>query len=178
MTKEDIDSIEAITKMREELDFNEFKTQIIKTLNESRHIVLATSANNRVSTRTVSFANDDLVIYIISWDHNLKINQIKENPLVALCLNNIQIEGIAELINRPTDDKNNEIQNIYRKKFSEIFVNTFFKIPELITIKIVPNRIVKFENFHNRFFLQHMNLKNKSVHQMRNEDRNNSEFPY
>lgn len=178
MTKEDIDSEEVIIKMREELDFNEFKTQIINTFNENRHIVLATSANNRVSNRTVSFANDDLVIYIISWDHNLKINQIKENPHVALCLNNIQIEGRAELIKRPIDDKSNEIQNIYRKKFSERYVNTFFKIPELITIKIVPTRIVKFENLHNRFFLQHMNFKNESVHQMRNEDRNNPEFPY
>ena len=176
MTK-DKDSEQAIINMREELDFNKFKNEIIGTLNENRHIVVATAASDRVSARTVSFANDGLTIYFISWDHNLKINQIKQNDNIALCLNNIQIEGKATFIQRPTEDKDLMLENIYRKKFSEQFVKTFFGIPDLITVKVNPKRIVKFENLNNRFFLQHMNFDKKSVYQMRVEDKKHPEFP-
>ena len=58
MTSKDKDSKQAILSMREKLDFENFEKKIIGLLNEQRHIVVATSAKDRVTARTVSFAND------------------------------------------------------------------------------------------------------------------------
>ena len=178
MTSKDKDSKQAILSMREKLDFENFEKKIIGLLNEQRHIVVATSAKDRVTARTVSFANDGLNIYFISWDHNLKIHQLQENDHIALCLNNIQIEGKAKLVERPIEDKNKKLEKIFRRKFSENYIKTFFNLPELITVEIEPTRIVCFENIHNRFFLQHMNFEKRTVYQMRIEDKEHPEFPY
>jgi len=178
MNQVDLDSEEAIIGMRKELDFEKFKNEIIQIFKENQEIVLATSSNDRVTSRTISFANDGLEIYFWSWIHNKKVVQIKENPNVALTLHKIQYEGEAEILGKPLDEKNIEYLDLFYKKFSEMYVDVFSKIPEMILIKIHPKTIVKFEKIYDRFHLQKMDIKNKKVYQMRLEDKNHPEFPY
>lgn len=178
MNQKDLDSEEAIIRMRKELDYKKFKDEIIQIFNENQEIVLATSSKNRVTSRTISFANDGLEIYFWSWIHNKKVAQIKENTNVALTLHKIQYEGEAEILGKPLDENNIEYLDLFYKKFSEMYVDIFSKIPEMILVKIYPTTIVKFEKICDRFHLQKMDIKNKNVYQMRLEDENHPEFPY
>ena len=178
MSQIDLDSEKAIIEMRKELDFKKFEFEIIQIFNENQEIVLATSNKDRVTSRTISFANDGLEIYFWSWIHNKKVVQIKENPNVALTLHKIQFEGEAEILGKPLDEKNIEYLDLFYKKFSEMYVDIFSKIPEMILIRIYPKAIVKFEKIHDRFHLQKMDIKYKKVYQMRIEDKNHPEFPY
>ena len=65
MSKENLDSEEAIKKMREEPDYDRIKSEVLTLLSDNRDLVLATSSKNRVTARTVSFTNKDLDIYFL-----------------------------------------------------------------------------------------------------------------
>ncbi|MHA1504934.1 MAG: pyridoxamine 5'-phosphate oxidase family protein [Candidatus Heimdallarchaeota archaeon] len=177
MPKKDLDSPEAIRKMRRDINFNKLREEIIEELDENNEIVLSTSLANRVTSRTVSYANDVLVIYFTSWEHNKKILQINANPKVALTLNRIQIEGKAEILGIVTESDYEEIKAIFRKKYSEKYIDTFFTKPEMILVKIIPTSIVKFININKRFHFQVLDLINKNACQMRLEDKDHPKFP-
>ena len=103
--------------MEKELDFESKKQEIIEFLANKHAIVLATSLNDRVTARTVSLASDGPEIYFMSWDHHVKCVQIRGNPRVAVCRDNVQIEGKAEILGSPLDEKNQRYAEIYRKSF-------------------------------------------------------------
>ncbi|NHJ49329.1 MAG: hypothetical protein FK733_16185 [Asgard group archaeon] len=178
MSDPKLDSEEAIIKMREEPNFDEIKSDIITLLDTHREIVLATSANDRVTARVVSFANDGLDIYFLTWEHNKKIHQLKSNPNIALCLKNLDIEGTAEVLGSTFEGKFNEIGDLFRSKFSPKWYDTFSHIKEMILVKVIPVKITKFENINRRFHLQNVDLVNKKVYQMRIEDKDHEKFPY
>ena len=178
MNEKDLDSQEAIIGMRKELSYDAITEEVVKILDDAKDIVLATCLNDRVTARTVSFTNDGLEIYFMSWDHNKKIKQIKKNPKIALCLKNLQIEGRAEILGHLNEEKNANVVNIFKKKFSDIWISTFTRIKEMLAIKVTPTTIVKFENIGRRFHFQRISLGEKKAFQMRLEDKENPNFPY
>jgi general stress protein 26 len=178
MSDPKLDSKESIIKMREEPDFDKFRSDIVTLLDTHRDIVLATSVDNRVTARTVSFANKELDIYFLSWEHNKKIMHLKSNPNIALCLKNLQIEGIAEVLGNAFEEKFNDIADLFRIKFSPRWYDTFSHIKEMVLVKIIPKKITKFENINRRFHLQNVDLENEKVYQMRIEDKEHEKFPY
>jgi general stress protein 26 len=178
MSNPKLDSKEAIIKMREEPNFDKIKLDIVALLDTHREIVLATSTNDRVTARVVSFANNGLDIYFLSWEHNKKIQQLKDNPKVALCLKNLEIEGLAEVLGNAFEDKYNDIGDLFKSKFSPKWFDTFSHIKEMVLVKITLNNITKFENINRRFHLQNVDIVNKKVYQMRIEDKDHKKFPY
>ncbi|MCG3253975.1 MAG: pyridoxamine 5'-phosphate oxidase family protein [Candidatus Heimdallarchaeota archaeon] len=178
MSDSDLDSEEAIIKMREEPPFDLIKSEILTLFAENKGMILGTSLNDRVTARHISFVNVDFDIYFTSWEHNKKIIQMKGNPNIALCLNNVQIEGKAEFLGWAFDKKYNEIGDLFRAKFSSIWFDRFSHIKEMMLIKIAPVSVVKFENIYRRFQLQNIDIKNKKVYQMRLEDKNHPKYPY
>ena len=178
MSFEDLDSYETIIKMREEPDFNRIKSEILTLLADNKDMVLATSLDNRVSARIVSFVNEDFIIYFFSWEHNKKIIQLRGNKNVAFNLQKLQIEGEAEVLGRANDEKLKAIGDLFRTKFSPKWYDSFSSVKEMVLVKVVPLRIVKFESLHRRFHLQNIDLKNSKVYQMRIEDKDNPNFPY
>ncbi|MBK5113913.1 MAG: pyridoxamine 5'-phosphate oxidase family protein [Candidatus Heimdallarchaeota archaeon] len=178
MSNPELDSEEAIIKMREEPAFDRIKSEILTLFAENRGMILATSLNDRVTARHVSFVNDDLDIYFTSWDHNRKIVQMKGNPNVALSLYNVQIEGKAEVLSSVFEEDYKKISDLFRAKFGPIWLDRFSHIKELILVKVTPEKIVKFETIHKRFQLQYVDCKNMKVFQMRLEDKNHPNYPY
>jgi len=177
MDEKNLDTKEVILGLRKQLDYFAIINEILEILDQNREIVLATSYNNRVTARTVSFANDKLVIYFMSWVHNKKIKQIEKNPKVALCLKNLQIEGKAQVLKGLSGEINEDLLKNFKKKFSDTWINTFSRIKEMVMVKVVPSTIVKFENIDRRFFLQTININKKTAFQMRLEDKDNPNFP-
>ncbi len=178
MSDSELDSEEAIIKMREEPDFDIIKSEILTLFAENRGMILATSLNDRVTARHISHVNDDLDIYFTSWDHNKKIIQMKGNPNIALSLNNVQIEGKAEVLGSIFDEKYKKIGDLFRSKFGKMWLDRFSHIKELILVKVIPEKIVKFETIHKRFQLQNIDCKSKKIYQMRLEDKNHPNYPY
>lgn len=161
---------------RETPDYSVIMNEVQNTFAENRDIVLATSYDDRVTSRTVSFVNKDLNLYFISWDHNKKILQIANNPRVALTLLNIQIEGRAKVLGKPTDYQ--DVGDLFRAKFSDRWFDAFSHIQEMVLVEIKVEYLVKFETINRRFHLQNIDLVNKLVHQMRIEDIDNPNYPY
>ena len=160
---------------RETPDYDTIMNEVQRTFAENREITLATSYNDRVTSRTVSFVNKDLNLYFISWEHNKKVVQITKNPRVALTLLNIQIEGKAKVLGKPVDYP--EVGDLFRAKFSDKWIDAFSNIPEMVLVKIEIEYLVKFENISRRFHLQNFDLENKAVYQMRIEDKDNPNYP-
>ena len=101
--------------IKKEISYENFKKEIVNTLEKNKTWVLSTSLNDEVSSRSMSIINEDLTIYFQTNECYLKDNQMKHNPKVALCNSNISIEGIAEPIGNWLDEKNNNLLELYKK---------------------------------------------------------------
>ncbi len=84
-----------------------------------RKMVLSTSENNRVSSRMMSIIQIDGSFYFQTDITMRKYRQIESNRNVALCIDNIQIEGVCEEEGHPLD--NGQFCNLYQKCFQRSF---------------------------------------------------------
>lgn len=71
------------------LNFDEIRNTKTEFLESHHTIVIATSHDDKVTARTVTYATEGLDSYFMSWNHHQKILQIKENPNVALARDNL-----------------------------------------------------------------------------------------
>ncbi len=71
---------------------------------KGRKMVLSTAENDRVSSRMMSVVQINGE-FLFQTDRNLKkYHQLSTNPNVALCIDNIQIEGTCREIGHPLDN--------------------------------------------------------------------------
>ncbi len=68
---------------------------------KGRTMVLSTAENNIVSSRMMSVVLIDGLFYFQTDRRFRKYQQLSRNPNAALCIDNIQIEGICEEIGHP-----------------------------------------------------------------------------
>jgi uncharacterized pyridoxamine 5'-phosphate oxidase family protein len=102
-------------------------------------MILATSAQNRVTARPVSIINNGLLVLFQTDKDFIKYQQIKQNPNVALCIGNMQIEGTAKITCQPFEN-NFFIDNFKRlhqsafQRYSHLKDNVIIEVqPKLIT---------------------------------------------
>ena len=88
----------------EPLDYSILEKEVIEFVSNNNKMVLATSSNNRVTARMMSIVNQGMTISFQTDKDFLKFQQIEENPNVALCTGNIQIEGTAKITCQPFDN--------------------------------------------------------------------------
>ena len=156
-------------ELKRELDFEKVREEKVRFLDSHHVIVLATSFDNRVTARTVTYASKGLDIYFMSWGHHKKCVQIRGNPKVALCRDNMTMEGLEEILGNPLDEKNKEYAEIYRNKFPRDFAG-FARIPGMVLVKVTPTFIVSWVRIENRFFLEHLDLENKRAYLKKPEE--------
>ena len=82
-------------------------------------MVLSTSKDNKVSSRMMSIIQINGQFYFQTDVTMKKYHQLKFNKNVALCIDNIQIEGVCEEKCHPLD--NNLFCNIFQKCFKGSF---------------------------------------------------------
>ena len=87
---------------------------------ESKKIVLSTSLNDIVTSRMMSIVVLDKKIYFQTDRIFRKYSQLKGNPNVSLCIDNIQIDGYCEEIGKP--GKNIEFSDAYQKHFPNSYM--------------------------------------------------------
>lgn len=86
---------------------------------KGRKMVLSTSENNRVSSRMMSVVQIDGIFFFQTDITFNKYHQIISDPNVALCIDNIQIEGICEEIGHPL--KFTPFCNVFQECFKGSF---------------------------------------------------------
>ena len=108
-------------------------------------MVLATSHNDRVIARNVLIASKGLDLYFFTWKHSRKCKQIEKNPRIALCKDDVQIEGLAEILGALLDEKNKEYTEILRNKFPDS-VKRWENRPGIVIIGIIVGAVGIFMN--------------------------------
>lgn len=151
------------------MDFEKLREEKVRFFLDHHTIVLATSNNNKVTARTVSYSTAGLDFYILSWDHHEKIMQIKENPNVALARDNISIKGVAEILGKPLDEKTKKAAEIISKKRPKEF-EIFSRIPGMIIVKVTPTYIKSWVRIDNKFFIEHLDLEKKQAYLQKPEE--------
>ncbi|MCL2775809.1 MAG: pyridoxamine 5'-phosphate oxidase family protein [Oscillospiraceae bacterium] len=115
--------------MAEELNYNELSDEIVQKLRSEWSIILATCANDKVTARAVCHVNDGLTIMFSTNEGSEKVEQMKQNPNVALAVGNIRIEATAEIVGN-AENYPSFIEE-YRKKFPEfggLYGNDYYLI--------------------------------------------------
>lgn len=127
------------------LNYDVLKQEIINVMENSKSIVLATCSNNRVTAREVYFASKNFSIYFLTSKAYDKYKQIEKNKNVALCLGNIQMEGIAIIKGHPSLSENKIETNICLNK-SRKELEHFIKYKNTILIEVLVTRVGIWKN--------------------------------
>jgi len=149
-----------------EIDYKKKKKDIIKFLESKDNavMVLATSHNDRVIARNVLIASKGLDLYFFTWRHSRKCKQISENPRVALCKDDVQIEGLAEILGALLEEKNKEYVDILRNKFPDS-VKRWENRPGMVIIRIRPTLIATAsEIISDQIYLDYLDLENETAY--------------
>lgn len=149
-----------------ELDYKKKMEDIIKFLESKDNavMVLATSHNNRVIARNVLIVSKGLDLYFFTWRHSRKCKQISENPRVALCKDDVQIEGLAEILGTLLEEKNKEYADILRNKFPDS-VKRWENRPGMVIIRIRPTLIATAsEIISDQIYLDYLDLENETAY--------------
>ncbi|WP_295086574.1 pyridoxamine 5'-phosphate oxidase family protein [Ruminococcus sp.] len=99
--------------------FSDILKRFFKDFGKGRKIVLSTSENDRVSSRMMSVVQINGEFYFQTDKELRKYHQLSVNWYAALCIDNIQIEGICEEIGKPLD--NAEFCTLFRDCFQGSF---------------------------------------------------------
>jgi len=150
--------------MKTDLKFDEVKEEKVRFLEQNEYAVLATSQNNRVTARTVTYVSEGLTIIFYTLTSTKKFAQIKANSKVALCLNNVSIEGTAEIVGNQQDEEYKRLLEIFKKKF-EWFDWFDSNYPELsVFIKVTPTLIESYMEKENTPALEYLDLHNNRAY--------------
>ena len=153
--------------MKTELKFEEVKEEKVRFLGQNEFAVLATSLNNRVTARTVTIVSEGLTIIFYTLTSLKKFAQIKANSKVVLCLNNVSIEGTAEIVGNQQEEEYKRLSEIWKKKFDwfDWFDSNY---PELsVFVKVTPTLIESYiqkDNTHAPHALEYLDLQNKRAY--------------
>jgi general stress protein 26 len=151
------------------LNFQAAMDEKVRLFDAHHTVVLATSGAGAVSARTVSYATVGLEFYLLSWDHHEKVQQIRQNPQVALARDNVSIKGVAEVLGNPLDARCRVGAEAIRKKRPREF-EAFSRIPGMVMIKVTPTHIKSWVRIDNRFFIEHLDLAKQAAYLKKPED--------
>ena len=100
-------------------DFAEKFDGFLSDFGKGRKMVLSTSENGRVSSRMMSVVQIGGRFWFQTDRNMKKYHQLLANPNAALCIDNIQIEGICAEAGHPLDDP------AFSSRFRECFRGSF-----------------------------------------------------
>jgi hypothetical protein len=124
------------------LSYAEVEQEVLDLLDRNRTMVLATSAEGRVTARMMSLVHDGLTLYFQTGTNSVKYQQMTENTQVALCASNLQLEGRAYLRAHPFAPGNEFFRAQYQalhpgsyKTYSALSYNRVVEVqPALVTL--------------------------------------------
>jgi len=126
--------------METEIDYETLRSEVIDLLDRHKTMVLATSASDRVTARSVSCVHKDLKIFFQTDKNFLKYKQMAHNPNVAFCAGNMQIEGTAKVKGHPLDKNNKEFRELFKKEHLGSF-EKYSNMKDEVVIEVEPKLV-------------------------------------
>ncbi|MCF0148939.1 MAG: pyridoxamine 5'-phosphate oxidase family protein [Clostridium sp.] len=124
----------------------------------SKKMVLSTLQNNRVSSRMMSIVLINGVFYFQTDKKLRKYEQIKNNPNVALCIDNVQVEGICLELGHPSS--NEEFCRIFEECFKGSY-EAYSSLENERLFAVKPTYIEKWEYKDGKPFIEIFDIVNK-----------------
>lgn len=143
-------------------EYREKLAQVESFLASKRAIVFATSAEGRVTARTVSLASRGTEILFMSFAANMKCRQIQVNARVALCRDNVQIEGTAEILGPVGSPANAKDAELLLGKYPEEF-RRHVADPRMVLIRVRPSRIAVFRTQDGEYVVDRLDLERETL---------------
>lgn len=97
------------------IDYDSLAKEIEEVLEAQGIWVLATEAEGRVTARSMSIIYQGLTVYFQTNECYIKYEQMQANPNVALCWQNITIEGTATALGN-WDAAGDALRDLYKEK--------------------------------------------------------------
>ena len=130
----------AFKEIEDELDYDKVKQEFFYKLGDTKIMVLATTDNKKVSARNMSIVINKEKFYF-QTDYNFdKCRDIEINRNVALCVDNIQIEGKITYIGDFYEDKFEDFKRIFKLKHKGSYEG-YSKLMENKIFEIMPTKI-------------------------------------
>ena len=148
--------------MTTSLDFEALQDKCIKILNKNTLIVLATAYNGHVRSRTVDYINNGMQIGFLTWQDTAKMEHIKHNPRVALCVKNLQIEGQVSVLGHPSLAEHQPFMESYKERLPIPYHN--FVPQDNVTLCMVEPAlaiVMTYEAQH--LYLDHLDLTQRTA---------------
>jgi len=121
-----------------ELNYADLSNEIEKKLRKEKGVVLSTCVGNYVTARQMAHLNDGLTVMFSTSVNSLKVAQMRENPAIALTVDNLRMEAIAELYGHP--DGHPTFRKEYAKKFP-LYAKLYKSSPEDLLVICRPVKI-------------------------------------
>ncbi|MDR2783379.1 MAG: pyridoxamine 5'-phosphate oxidase family protein [Treponema sp.] len=145
-----------------ELNYQSELEKIYAHIGEAKIMALATGSQNHPTVRLMSCIIYQNKIFFQTGTDLIKYKQICENNNVALCVDNIQIEGIANTLGRTNDKQNSGIMEIYKKHYKNSY-ETYAHNEKEVLIEIVLKKIIKWEYEDGKPYRIFIDINNKQV---------------
>ena len=139
--------------------FDEKYNNFLDEFGKGKAMVLSSSENNEVTSRMMSIVQANGLFYFQTDKTFRKYSQLIANPQVALCINNIQIEGICKEIGHPMKNA------IFCELYQECFNSSFKKYSALENERlfvIKPTYIERWLYIDGVSYLENFDIENKS----------------
>jgi uncharacterized pyridoxamine 5'-phosphate oxidase family protein len=145
-----------------ELDYQVELEKIYTHIGECKIMALATSSQNHPTVRLVSCIVYEHKIFFQTGTDLIKYKQICDNNRVALCVDNIQLEGVAAILGKTNDKQNTEIMEVYKKHYKNSY-ETYMHNETEVLIKIVLTKIIKWDYENGKPYRIFIDIDNKQA---------------
>ena len=79
------------------------------------------------------------------------------------CRDNVQIEGVAEILGSPLGERNKRYADILQEKYPEDHA-LFAHEPGMVIVRVLPTSIAVFDKSDGQFCLKCLDLESETVH--------------
>lgn len=122
---------------------------------DSRKMVLSTCLRDRVTSRMMSVVQKEGVFYFQTDKTLGKYEQLIRNPRAALCIDNIQIEGICREMGRPLNFP--DFCSLYQKCYAGSFA-AYGALENEVLFALKPLRIERWVYVESKPYIETMDL--------------------
>lgn len=124
-------------------------------------MVLSTSLQDKVTSRMMSIVQMNGLFYFQTDRTSRKYDQLIGNKQVALCIENIQIEGICNVLGHPLDD--HAFCTLYKEHFSSAF-EKYSALSNEILFAVTPSYIERWVYKDGIPFVEMFDMETKVYH--------------
>ena len=140
------------------MEFIEAYEHFLKKLGKGKRMVLSTSYNDIVTSRTMSIIQMNGKLYFQTDRTSKKYKQLMKNPHISLCMENIQIVGQCKEIGQPLE--NIDFISAYKKNFLDSYTR-YSSLANERLFEINPTYVEKWIYIDNIPFIEVLDIVNK-----------------